>query len=283
MKPTGAARIAGVFGWPISHSRSPQLHKYWLDRYGIDGAYVPLAVRPEDFPTAVRAAPRLGLVGGNVTVPHKEAAFAACDHVDATAKRIGAVNTLIFEPTGGITGRNTDAYGFLENVRHGAPAGRADAGPAVVLGAGGSARAVVFGLIERGVTHIHVVNRTLDRAKALRDRFGAAVEPAGWEEASSVIGAAGLLVNTTSLGMKGQPPLMIDVGLLPAEAVVADLVYVPLVTSLLAAARARGLATADGLGMLLNQAVRGFSLWFGVKPMVTLELRALVEADLGGG
>jgi shikimate dehydrogenase len=279
MKPTGAARIAGVFGWPISHSRSPQLHKYWLDRYGIDGAYVPLAVRPEDFPTAVRAAPRLGLVGGNVTVPHKEAAFAACDHVDATAKRIGAVNTLIFEPTGGITGRNTDAYGFLENVRHGAPAWRADAGPAVVLGAGGSARAVVVALLDAGAPELRLVNRTAARAAALAEEFGRRVRVVPWDGFAGAADQAALLVNTTTQGMVGEPPLDLALVSLPVTATVTDLVYTPLETKLLDDARRRGHPVVDGLGMLLWQAKPGFAAWFGVDPEVTEALRAAVLTD----
>jgi shikimate dehydrogenase len=217
-------------------------------------------------------------VGANVTIPHKEAAL-ALSTPDARANAVGAANTL-WRDGATLRSTNTDVEGFLGNLDAAAPGWDRGLKSVVVLGAGGSARAVLFGLIERGVPRIHLVNRTHERSQALAERFGAAVVPSPWEEAGALLGSAGLLVNSTSLGMKGQPPLEIDVGLLPANAVVADLVYVPLVTPLLAAARARGLATADGLGMLLHQAVRGFSLWFGVKPAVTAELRALVEADL---
>jgi shikimate dehydrogenase len=277
MKPTGAARVAGVLGWPVGHSRSPQLHGYWLDHYGIDGAYVPFAVRPEDFPTVLRAAPRLGLVGANVTVPHKEAAFAACDQVDAVARRIGAVNTLIFEP-GGITGRNTDGYGFIENLRHGAPVWRADAGPAVILGAGGSARAVIVALLDAGVPELRVVNRTVERATALADEFGPRVRAVAWDGFAGAADEAALLVNTTTQGMVGQPPLDIELARLPAAATVTDLVYTPLETRLLADARRRGHSVVDGLGMLLWQAKPGFAAWFGVDPEVTDALRAAVLA-----
>ncbi len=277
MKPTGAARVAGIFGWPISHSRSPQLHGYWLDHYGVDGAYVPLAVPPENFPAALRAAPSLGLVGANVTVPHKEAAFAACDRVDDTARRIGAVNTLVFED-GGITGRNTDGYGFIENLRHGAPAWRAAAGPAVILGAGGSARAVLVVLLDAGVPELRLLNRTPERAQALAEEFGPRVRAIAWDRFPQAADAAALLVNTTTQGMVGQPALGLDLTSLPTSATVSDLVYTPLETPLLADARKRGNPVVDGLGMLLWQAKPGFAAWFGVDPAVTDGLRAAVLA-----
>ena len=275
---TDSFRAACIIGWPAGHSRSPLIHDYWLRQHGIAGEYRKEAVPPDEFAAFLAGLAARGYVGANVTIPHKEAAL-ALSTPDARAKAVGAANTL-WRDGDTLRSTNTDVEGFLGNLDAAAPGWDRGLPNAVVLGAGGSARAVVFGLIERGVARIHLVNRTLDRAQALAQRFGAAVMPARWEDAGALLGAAGLLVNTTSLGMKGQPPLEIDVGLLPANAVVADLVYVPLVTPLLAAARARGLATADGLGMLLHQAVRGFSLWFGVKPAVTPELRALVEADL---
>jgi shikimate dehydrogenase len=271
-------RAACIIGWPAGHSRSPLIHNYWIRQHGIAGEYRKEAVPPEQFAAFVASLAGRGYVGANVTIPHKEAAL-ALSTPDARANAVGAANTL-WRDGATLRSTNTDVEGFLGNLDAAAPGWDHGLQNAVVLGAGGSARAVLFGLIERGVPRIHLVNRTLDRAQALAQRFGAAVVPSPWDEAGALLGSAGLLVNSTSLGMKGQPPLDIDVALLPATAVVADLVYVPLVTPLLSAVRARGLATADGLGMLLHQAVRGFSLWFGVKPSVTPELRALVEADL---
>jgi shikimate dehydrogenase len=271
-------RAACIIGWPAGHSRSPLIHNYWIRQHGIAGEYRKEAVPPEAFAAFLASLAERGYVGSNVTIPHKEAAL-ALSTPDACAKAVGAANTL-WRDGGTLRSTNTDVEGFLGNLDASAPGWDRGLKNAVVLGAGGSARAVLFGLIERGVSRIHLLNRTLDRTQALAQRFGAAVVPAPWQEMDALLGSAGLLVNSTSLGMKGQPPLEIDVGRLPANAVVADLVYVPLVTPLLAAARGRGLATADGLGMLLHQAVRGFSLWFGVKPTVTPELRALVEADL---
>jgi shikimate dehydrogenase len=271
-------RTACIIGWPAGHSRSPIIHNYWIRQHGIAGEYRKEAVPPEEFAGFLAGMGARGYVGANVTIPHKEAAL-ALSSPDARAHAVGAANTL-WRDGGTLRSTNTDVEGFLGNLDAAAPGWDRNLQDAVVLGAGGSARAVVFGLIERGAKRIHLVNRTVARAQALRGRFGAAVTPARWEDVRAVLVGAPLLVNTTSLGMAKQPPLAIDVGVLPAGAAVADLVYVPLVTPLLAAARARGLATADGLGMLLHQAVRGFSLWFGVKPTVTPELRALVEADL---
>jgi shikimate dehydrogenase len=271
-------RAACIIGWPAGHSRSPLIHNHWIRQHGIAGEYRKEAVPPEEFAAFLASLGERGYVGANVTIPHKEAAL-ALSTPDARANAVGAANTL-WRDGATLRSTNTDVEGFLGNLDAAAPGWDRGLQSVVVLGAGGSARAVLFGLIERGVPRIHLVNRTHERSQALAERFGAAVVPSPWEEAGALLGSAGLLVNSTSLGMKGQPPLGIDVGLLPANAVVADLVYVPLVTPLLAAARARGLATADGLGMLLHQAVRGFSLWFGVKPAVTAELRALVEADL---
>jgi shikimate dehydrogenase len=273
-------RAACIIGWPAGHSRSPIIHNYWIRQHGIAGEYRKEAVPPEEFAAFLASFGERGYVGANVTIPHKEAAL-ALSQPDARANAVGAANTL-FRDGKTLKSTNTDVEGFLGNLDAVAPGWDRGLQDAVVLGAGGSARAVVFGLIERGVARIHLVNRTAERSQALRERFGAAVMPARWDDADSLIADAGLLVNSTSLGMHGQPPLAVDVGRLPKGAVVADLVYVPLLTPLLAAARAQGLKTADGLGMLLHQAVRGFSLWFGVKPTVTAELRALVEADLLG-
>jgi shikimate dehydrogenase len=271
------ARAACLIGWPAAHSRSPLIHHYWLRTLGIEGGYNIEAVPPEGLAEFVLHLSTHGFVGANVTLPHKERAL-ALSAPDARARAVGAANTLWYDG-GELRSTNTDIEGFINNLDVAAPGWDA-AGQALVLGAGGSSRAVVFGLIERGIKRVHLANRTLDRARALADQFGAGVHPVAWDAIGDLLPEAGLLVNTTSLGMHGQPELVIDVNRLPSQAVVADLVYVPLQTALLAASRARGLRTADGLGMLLHQAVRGFELWFGQRPQVTPELRALVAADL---
>jgi shikimate dehydrogenase len=273
---TGSSRIAGVMGWPVSHSRSPRLHGYWLRRYGIDGAYVPLAVRPEDFGTALRALPKLGFVGANVTVPHKEQALAAVDRVDAQARRIGAVNTVVVAADGTLEGRNTDGFGFTENLRGSIENWQAAAGPAVIVGAGGAARAIAVALIDAGAPTLHVVNRTSERAERLAADLGGPCHVYGWSDRVRALADAALLVNTTTLGMTGQPPLDLDLANLPTAAVVTDVVYSPLETALLAVARARGNKVVDGLGMLLHQARPGFAAWFGVEPQVTADLRCFV-------
>ena len=270
-------RRACVIGWPAGHSRSPLIHNYWLRKHGIAGEYVAQPVPPEQFPDFIRTLASHHFVGANVTLPHKETAL-GLSLPDERARAVGAANTLWFGEDR-LRSTNTDVEGFLANL-DAAASGWDRASDAVVLGAGGSARAVVFGLIERGIARIHVVNRTAERARALRGRFGESVRPADASELGRLLPAAGLLVNATSLGMRGQPPLEIDLRVLRSNAMVADLVYVPLETALLAAARARAHPTADGLGMLLHQAVRGFSLWFGIRPEVTTELRGLIEADL---
>ncbi len=271
------ARAACLIGWPAAHSRSPLIHHYWLRTLGIEGGYSIEAVPPEGFAEFVLHLSAHGFVGANVTIPHKERAL-ALSMPDARARAVGAANTLWYEG-GELRSTNTDIEGFLNNL-DACASGWDAATDALVLGAGGSSRAVVFGLIERGVKRVHLANRTIARGRTLADQFGATVHPVSWDGIDDLLPRAGLLVNTTSLGMHGQPALEIDVSRLPPHAVVADLVYVPLLTPLLAAARARGLKTADGLGMLLHQAVRGFELWFGQRPEVTPELRALVEADL---
>jgi shikimate dehydrogenase len=271
------ARAACLIGWPAAHSRSPLIHHYWLRTLGIEGGYNIEAVPPEGFAEFVLHLSAHGFVGANVTIPHKERAL-ALSAPDARARAVGAANTLWYDG-GELRSTNTDIEGFIHNLDAAAPGWDA-AEEALVLGAGGSSRAVVFGLIERGIKRVHLANRTIDRARTLADQFGASVHPVAWDAIGDLLVEAGLLVNATSLGMHGQPELAIDVSRLPSQAVVADLVYVPLETALLAAARARGLRTADGLGMLLHQAVRGFELWFGQRPQVTPELRELVEADL---
>jgi len=273
-----ATKKAFVTGHPIKHSRSPKIHGHWLAQHGIDGSYEAIDVAPQDFAEFIAALQANGFRGGNVTIPHKEAAFALVHRRDQAAEEIGAVNTLWFED-GLLWGGNTDGHGFAANLDDYAP-GWANTGPAVVLGAGGASRAVIQALKQRGVGDIRIVNRTLVRAQELRDRFGAGVSAHGTAETHELLADAGLLVNTTALGMVGNEGLAADPALLPDHAIVTDLVYVPLETPLLAAARARGLKTVDGLGMLLNQAVPGFEHWFGIRPQVTAELRALIVADL---
>ena len=273
----GKPPAACLIGWPAAHSRSPLIHHYWLRTLGIEGGYNIEAVPPEGFAEFLLHLASHGFVGANVTIPHKERAL-ALSKPDARAQAVGAANTLWYDD-GELRSTNTDIEGFVSNLDACAP-GWDRIEDALVLGAGGASRAVVFGLIERGVKRVHLANRTMARAQALADQFGAKVQPAAWDAIGGLLPRAKLLVNTTSLGMHGQPALGMDVDLLPPQAVVADLVYVPLQTPLLAAARARGLKTADGLGMLLHQAVRGFELWFGRRPEVTSELRELVEADL---
>jgi shikimate dehydrogenase len=268
---------ACLIGWPAAHSRSPLIHHYWLRTLEIEGGYVIEAVPPDEFKDFIFRLSLRGFVGANVTIPHKERAL-SLSKPDERARAVGAANTLWFE-NGELCSTNTDVEGFINNL-DACASGWDGCEDALVLGAGGSARAVVFGLLDRGVKRVHLANRTMARASALADQFGASVLPVAWDAFGALLPRAGLLVNTTSLGMKGQPPLELDVGQLPPHAVVADLVYVPLDTPLLTASRARGLKTADGLGMLLHQAVRGFELWFGRRPEVTAELRALVEADL---
>jgi shikimate dehydrogenase len=271
-------KAACVIGWPVEHSRSPLIHGYWIEQLGLDAAYRREAVPPERFADFVAHLAEHGYVGANVTVPHKEAAL-ELSKPDALAQAVGAANTL-WLADGVLRATNTDVEGFVASLDAGVPGWAAQAEDVVVLGAGGAARAVVFGLIERGVRRIHVVNRSPERATALRRRFGERVAPSGWGHRSDLLADAGLLVNTTTLGMAGQPPLEIDLTRLPPAAMVADIVYAPLVTPLLAAARARGLRTVDGLGMLLHQAAGAFARFFGARARVTQGLRTLVEADL---
>lgn len=271
---------AFVTGHPIAHSRSPKIHGHWLKTYDIDGSYQAIDVRPEDFAAFLGSLEKNGLIGGNVTIPHKEAAFAGVARRDHAADEIGAVNTLWFED-GILWGGNTDGLGFAGNLDQYAP-GWAANGPAVVLGAGGASRAVIHALKQHGVSDIRIVNRTLPRARELADRFGAGISAHGAEAVGELLADAGLLINTTSLGMHGDGTLSADPGGLPDHALVTDIVYVPLETPLLAAAKARGLKTVDGLGMLLHQAAPGFERWFGRKPEVTPELRRLIVADIEG-
>jgi shikimate dehydrogenase len=271
-------KAACVIGWPVGHSRSPLIHNYWIKEHGLDAEYQREAVPPDQFAGFITQLAERGYVGGNVTVPHKEAALALSEP-DDRARAVGAANTLWLE-LGRLRSTNTDVEGFVANLDATAPGWDRGLHSALVLGAGGAARAVVFGLLERGIGRICLANRTFERAAALRDKFGNRVEAVRWSDIESRMADAGLIVNTTSLGMAGQPPLTIDLARLPAGAVVSDLVYAPLETALLTAAKARGLRAVDGLGMLLHQAVGGFQRWFGVRPQVTEALRTLVEADL---
>jgi shikimate dehydrogenase len=280
----GAAPLAGVIGWPIGHSLSPVLHGHWLARYRLAGAYVALPVSPDRLDAALTGLGALGFAGANVTVPHKEAAARLADRPSETVARIGAANTLVIGEDGTIAADSTDGYGFLANLDAGAPDWPADR-PAVVIGAGGAARAIVDALQQRGCPEIRVVNRTHERAEALaRALAGAAghVIAVEWVRRSQALDGAGLVVNTTTQGMTGQPPLDLALDALPAGAVVNDIVYAPLETPLLAAARARGLTAVDGLGMLLHQAVPGFAAWFGLRPMVDAAARGAVLAALAG-
>jgi shikimate dehydrogenase len=270
--------LAGVMGWPIGHSRSPALHGHWLRRYGIEGSYVALGVIPQDFETAFAALPKLGFRGVNVTIPFKEAALSLANAVSDCAALIGAANSITFRHDGGIVADNTDGYGFLQNLRQGSPGWSAAAGPALVVGAGGAARAVVWALLSDGAPEIRLVNRTLARAERLRDHFGARITVIDWSRASDAAEGAGTIVNTTSLGMTGQADLPLRLDAAPRTALVTDIVYRPLETPLLQRARHLGLETVDGLGMLLHQAVPGFESWFGRRPEVDEELRAAVLA-----
>ena len=273
-------RAACIVGYPVKHSRSPKLHGFWLKRLGIDGDYRAEEVTPEEFPAFLKSLEARGYAGCNVTLPHKEAAFALTEP-DARAKGVGAANTLWFD-NGRLRSTNTDVEGFIGSLDAAAPGWDRRASTAVVLGAGGASRAIVYGLIERGIGTIHVANRTVERAEEFRAQFGASIQPVRWEDLSRVMDGAGLLVNTTSLGMAGEPALELDIGGLAADAVVSDIVYIPLETPLLAAATRRGLKTANGLDMLLHQAVRGFELWFGVRPQVTREQFDMLAADIAG-
>jgi shikimate dehydrogenase len=275
---SGAAKIAGVIGCPVSHSKSPRLHGYWLQKYGVDGAYVPLPVAPDNLRAAVQGLMKAGFAGLNVTLPHKEAVLSLVDELDSTAARIGAVNTLIFTENDQILGRNTDAFGFIENLRDQQPNLTLDGKVTVILGAGGAARAVIAALQETHVAEIRLSNRTRQKADGLAAEFGGNITVVPWAERSDCLSDAALLVNSTNLGMTGQAPLELDLGELPGDAVVNDIVYAPLETALLATASARGLATADGLGMLLHQGRPGFEAWFGVFPEVDEDLRQAVLA-----
>ncbi|MGR3320548.1 MAG: shikimate dehydrogenase [Pseudooceanicola sp.] len=270
--------LAGVIGHPVAHSRSPHLHGHWLRKYGMEGYYVPMDVAPENLEKVLRSLPAAGFVGVNITVPHKEKVMEIADLVTDRAILIGAANTLIFRPDGKIHADNTDGYGFIENLRQGAPGWKPDAGPVALLGAGGAARAVIAALLDSGVRDIVIANRTRMRAERLQEDFGRRVRVTEWVKAGNMIEEAALVVNTTALGMTGKPELRVPLDGLHQGQVVTDLVYAPLETRLLAAAAAAGCTTVDGLGMLLHQAVPAFERWFGIRPKVDDALRKAVLA-----
>jgi len=272
--------LAGVMGWPVMHSRSPRLHNYWFERYGLAGTYMPLAIKPEGLEKALRALPALGFAGCNLTIPHKEQALRIVDHADDRARRIGAISCVTVNADGSLTGTNNDWYGFLENLREAFPGWRADAGPAVVIGAGGASRAVVDALIHEGAGEIRLINRTRARAASLASALGGPVTVLDWAERHSALEGAALLVNTTSQGMVGNPPLDLSLDALPVAAEVCDIIYIPGETPLLQAARARGNRTVNGLGMLLHQGRPAWRSWFDREVEVTRELRALIEATI---
>ena len=268
--------LAGVIGSPVAHSKSPRLHNHWLRSHGIAGYYVPMDVSQDDLADVLAAMPRMGFVGANVTIPHKEKVLGLADHVTDRAALIGAANTLIFREDGSIHADNTDGYGFIENIRQGAPGWDPVAGPAAVIGAGGACRAVIASLIEVGVREIRLSNRTRARADALRAEFGPRIVVYDWVQAGNMIEGAATIINTSSLGMVGKPELRIPLDGLSRDAVVTDIVYTPLHTRLLREAEEAGCRTVDGLGMLLHQAAPGFERWFGVRPEVDEKTRAVV-------
>jgi shikimate dehydrogenase len=274
-------RAACAVGWPIKHSKSPIIHGYWIERHGIAGAYRLEAVKPEDFPDFIANLAAHGYVGCNITKPHKEVALALSEP-DERARAVGAANTLWLDD-GRLRSTNTDVEGFIASLDDTAPGWDANLENAVVLGAGGAARAVVYGILERGAQRVHVVNRTFGRAEAFRERLGPRIRPAHWSDLPDLLPEAQLIANATSLGMVGNPDLALDLGGVGNDTVVADVVYTPLMTSLLTAAAKRGLRYSDGLGMLLHQAGRPFELWWGVRPRVTPELRQLVVRALDAG
>jgi shikimate dehydrogenase len=272
--------LAGVMGWPVMHSRSPMIHNYWFRQQGMTGTYVPLAIKPLGLAAALRALHPLGFSGCNLTIPHKQEAMKIVDEVDAAARSIGAISCVLARPDGALIGSNNDAFGFIRSLKQSFPDWRADAGPVVVIGAGGGARAICYGLMQEGVTEIRLVNRNMDHALSIAEEFGAAIRAFAWDQRHDVLQGAAMAVNTTSQGMVGQTALDIRLDQLPSSALAADIVYTPLETPFLAAARQRGCRTLNGLGMLLHQGPLAWKVWFGVEPTVTDELRTMVEKSL---
>jgi shikimate dehydrogenase len=272
--------LAGVMGWPVMHSRSPMLHNYWFAKHGLAGTYVPLAIEPGQVGPALKALRPLGFAGVNLTIPHKQEAMAIVDEVDDVAKRIGAISCVVVRADGSLFGTNNDCYGFIDNLKRQFPEWRANAGPVTVIGAGGGSRAVCYALAREGVKDIRLVNRTTARARALADAFGGPIRAHEWDERHELLEGVAMVVNTTSCGMVGQPPLDIRLDRLPQQAIAADIVYIPLETPYLAAARARGHRTINGLGMLLSQGRPAWKAWFGIEPEVTSELRQLIEKTI---
>lgn len=272
--------MAAVFGWPVMHSRSPLLHNYWMEKYGLSGIYVPIEVKPDGIGDALKALHPLGFSGCNLTIPHKQNALPFLDEIDPVAKKIGAVSCVAVRGDGSLLGINNDWFGFIENIVEAQPHWRADEGPIAVLGAGGGARAVVHGLAERGATEIRLINRSFDRALTIADEFGGPITPVKWEERTQALAGCAMVVNATSQGMQGMEALDIDLSELPIEALVADIIYIPKETPFLAAARQRGNRTVNGLGMLLHQGRPAWKLWFDIDVEVTPDLRAKIEATL---
>jgi shikimate dehydrogenase len=282
MSSTNRFLLAGVMGWPVMHSRSPMMHNYWFRQHKLAGTYVPLAIQPEGLAAALRALNPLGFAGVNLTIPHKRQALAVVDEVDAVAKCIGAISCVVVRPDGSLTGTNNDWFGFIHNLKQEQPGWRADAGPVVVLGAGGGSRAVCYGLMQEGAQEIRLVNRTFARAKGLADEFGGPLKALPWDERHDALEGAALVVNATSQGMVGQPALDLRLDRLSKTALAADIIYIPLETPFLAAAQQRGNRTANGLGMLLHQGRPAWKMWFGIEPVVTAELRLLMEQSIQG-
>jgi shikimate dehydrogenase len=270
--------LAGVMGWPVAHTRSPAIHNYWIAKHGLKGAYVQLPVQTDHLETAIRGLPALGFAGCNVTVPHKVNAMKLMDELTPAARHIAAINTVVVRPDGSLLGANNDGNGYIQSLRDANPNWHGDAGPALVLGAGGAARAIVVGLLEQGVPEVRIANRTTERAHALAEAFGPRVKVVPWTERNDAMSDLMLLVNTTTQGMHGQAPLDVSLHALPLDAMVSDAIYIPLETPFLAHARMRGHVTVNGLGMLLNQAVPAFEAWFGVRPKVTPELHSVIQA-----
>ena len=272
--------LAGVMGWPVMHSRSPMMHNYWFKTHNLAGTYLPLAVEPDDIGPALKALHALGFAGCNLTIPHKETAMAFMDEIDETAKRIGAISCVVVRKDGSLKGSNNDGYGYINSILEDVPEWKADAGPVVIMGAGGGARAVSLSLADRGAKDIRIINRSPERAQGLAREFGAPMTAVAWDDRHAALEDAAMVVNTTSQGMVGQSALDLSLTKLPKHALVSDIVYIPKETPLLKEARERGNKTINGLGMLLHQGRPAFRDWFGIEPQVTPELRAMMEATI---